>query len=101
VIPDEPVRGRTPPPWFRALSGIERYRALSRWLLPAPPFARLLVFRTTHVAAGLVTVVMPASDACLGVIGRLEIVPVMVHGLLTHRHGRAHRVADPGGGGPG
>jgi class 3 adenylate cyclase len=81
VIPDEPVRGRTPPPWFRALSGIERHRAFSRGLLPAPPLARLLGFRTTHVAAGTVTVVMPASDACLGVIGQLEIVPLMIAAL--------------------
>ena len=65
MIPDEPVRGRTPPPWFRALSGIERDRAFSRGLLPAPPIARLLGCRTTHVAAGSGTVVMPASDACI------------------------------------
>ena len=25
MITDEPVRGRTPPPWFRALSGIVRF----------------------------------------------------------------------------
>jgi len=35
MIPDEPVRGRTPPPWVGALSGIERCRAYSRSLLPA------------------------------------------------------------------
>jgi class 3 adenylate cyclase len=81
VIPDEPVRGRTPPPWFRALSGIERYRAFSRGLLPAPPLARLLGIRTTHVAAGTVTVVMPASDACLSPNGQVEIVPVLVAAL--------------------
>jgi len=81
VIPDEPVRGRTPPPWFRALSGIERYRAFSRGLLPAPPLARLLGIRTTHVAAGTVTVVMPASDACLTPNGQVEIVPVLVAAL--------------------
>jgi len=78
VIPDEPVCGRTPPPWFRALSGIERHRAFSRGLLPWPPFARLLGTSTTHVAAGTVTVVMPASDVCLALNGQLEIVPVMV-----------------------
>lgn len=81
MIPDEPVRGRTPPPWFRALSGIERYRAFSRGLLPAPPLARLLGIRTTHVAAGTVTVVMPASDACLSPNGQVEIVPVLVAAL--------------------
>jgi uncharacterized protein (TIGR00369 family) len=81
VIPDEPVRGRTPPPWFRALSGIERHRALSRGLLPWPPFARLLGARTTHVAAGTVTVVMPASDAFVAGNGQIEIVPVLVAAL--------------------
>ena len=81
MIPDEPVRGRTPPPWFRALSGIERYRAFSRGLLPAPPLARLLGSRTTHVAAGSVTVVMPASDVCLAANGQLEIVPAIVAAL--------------------
>ena len=81
MIPDEPVRGRTPPPWFRALTGIERYRAFSRGLLPAPPLARLLGSRTTHVAAGTVTVVMPASDACIAGNGQLEMTPVMVAAL--------------------
>jgi class 3 adenylate cyclase len=81
VIPDEPVRGRTPPPWFRALSGIERVRAFSRGVLPWPPLARLLGQRTTHVAAGTVTVVMPASDACIGGNGQLEIVPPMIAAL--------------------
>ena len=81
MIPDEPVRGRTPPPWFRALSGIERYRAFSRGLVPAPPLARLLGYRTTHVAAGTVTVVMPASDACISPNGQLEITPVMAAAL--------------------
>jgi class 3 adenylate cyclase len=81
VIPDEPVRGRTPPPWFRALSGIERVRAFSRGLLPRPPLARLLGQRTTHVAAGTVTLVMPASDACITSNGQLEIVPPMIAAL--------------------
>lgn len=81
VIPDEPVRGRTPPPWFRALSGIDRVRAFSRGLLPWPPLARLLGQRTTHVAAGMVTVVMPASDACIAGNGMLEIVPPMIAAL--------------------
>jgi class 3 adenylate cyclase len=63
------------------LSGIERYRAFSRGLVPAPPVARLLGSRTTHVAAGAVTVVMPASDACIAGNGQLEIAPVMVAAL--------------------
>ena len=81
MIPDEPVRGRTPPPWFRALSGIERYRGFSRGLVPAPPMARLFGTRTTHVAAGTVTVVIPASDACIACNGQLEITPLMVAAL--------------------
>jgi class 3 adenylate cyclase len=81
VIPDEPVRGRTPPPWFRALSGIERYRAFSRGLVPAPPLGRLFGTRTTHVAAGTVTVVTPTSDACIGGNGQLELAPLMVAAL--------------------
>lgn len=81
MIPDEPVRGRTPPPWFRALSGIERMRGFSRGLLPAPPLWRLLGIRTTHVAAGTVTAVMPASDACIAGNGQLEIAPVMMAAL--------------------
>lgn len=39
---DEPVRGSVPPPWFWALSGIERMRAAGQGLLPLPPFLRLL-----------------------------------------------------------
>ena len=81
MIPDEPVRGRIPPPWFRALSGIERYRAFSRGFVPAPPIAHLLGHRTTHVAAGTVTVIMPASDASIAGNGQLEIAPVMLAAL--------------------
>ena len=81
MIPDEPVRGRTPPPWFRALSGIERMRAFSRSLVPSPPIARLLGYRATHVAAGRTTIVMPASDACISPNGQLEIVPAAVTAL--------------------
>jgi class 3 adenylate cyclase len=81
MIPDEPVRGRTPPPWFRALSGIERMRAFSRGLVPSPPVARLLGYRATHVAAGRTTIVMPASDACISPNGQLEIVPAAITAL--------------------
>jgi class 3 adenylate cyclase len=81
VIPNEPVRGRTPPPWFRALSGIERVRAVSRGALPLSPMARLLGMRTTHVAAGTATVAMPASDACIAGNGQLEIIPPMMAAL--------------------
>lgn len=40
--------------------------------------AHLLGQRTTHVAAGTVTVIMPASDACIAGNGQLEIVPPMI-----------------------
>lgn len=92
MIPDEPVRGRTSPPWFRALSGIERMRAFSRSLVPSPPIARLLGYRATHVAAGTATIVMPASDACICPNGQLEIVPAAVTALES-----ATLTALPGG----
>ncbi len=81
MIPDEPVRGRTPPPWVGALSGIERCRAYSRGLLPATPMARLFGCRTTHVAAGTVTLAMPAKDASIAGLGQLEISAPMVTAL--------------------
>ncbi len=81
VIPDEPVRGRTPPPWFHALSGIERVRAFSQGLLPRPPLSRLLGLRTTHVVPGAVTIVMPAADSSLAGVGQLEITPVIAAAL--------------------
>ena len=83
MILDEPVRGRTPPPWIHALAGIERVRAYSRGLLPAPPLARLLGLRTTHVAAGTATVVMPASEATATGNGQLEIAPLMMAALRS------------------
>jgi class 3 adenylate cyclase len=81
VIPDEPVRGRNQPPWFRALSGIERVRAFSRSLVPSPPIVHLLGHRATHVAAGTATFVMPASDACISPNGQLQIVPAAIVAL--------------------
>jgi len=81
MIPDEPLRGRTPPPWFRALTGIERARAFARGQLLRPPLARLLGLRTTHVAAGAVTIAMPATEASITGNGQLQIVPVMVAAL--------------------
>lgn len=92
MIPHEPVRGRTPPPWFWSLSGIERVRAFSRGVLPWPPLSRLLGMRTTHVAAGTVTVAMPASDASIAAYGMLQIVPPMMSALLG-----ASYTALPGG----
>lgn len=81
MIPDEPVRGRTPPPWVGALSGIERCRAYSRGLLPATPMARLFGYRLTHVAAGTVTVVMPANDTSIAGNGQMDLNPPMVAAL--------------------
>ena len=81
MIPDEPVRGRTPPPWYFSLSGIERIQAFSRGLLPWPPICRLLGMRTTHVAAGTVTIAMPASEACVATNGQLEFVPLLMRAL--------------------
>jgi class 3 adenylate cyclase len=78
MIPDEPVRGRTPPPWFRALSGVERSRALSRRQVPSSPFARLVGLRTTHVAPGTVHMTMPATEALLNSNGYLDIAPLAV-----------------------
>ncbi len=81
MITNEPVRGRTPPPWYTSLSGIERVRAFSRGQLPWPPMCRLLGMRTTHVTAGSATVAMPASDACIAGNGQLEITPLSVAAL--------------------
>lgn len=81
MIPDEPVRGLTPPPWVGALSGIERCRAYSRGLLPATPMARLFGYRLTHVAAGTVTLVMPANDTSIAGLGQLEMSAPMVAAL--------------------
>jgi uncharacterized protein (TIGR00369 family) len=81
MIPDEPVRGHIPPPWYGALPGIERVRAFSRGQLPLPPLARLLGLRTTHVVPGGVTVAMPATEASLTGNGQLEIVPLMMAAL--------------------
>jgi len=92
MILDEPVRGRTPPPWFRALSGIERVRAFSRGVLPWPPLARLLGMRTTHVAAGTVTIAMPAAEASLTPNGQLQVIPLLMSALEN-----ASNTALPGG----
>jgi class 3 adenylate cyclase len=81
MIPDEPVRGHIPPPWYGALSGIERVRASSTGRLPLPPLARLLGLRTTHVVPGGITVAMPATEASLAPNGQLQIGPVMVAAL--------------------
>jgi class 3 adenylate cyclase/acyl-coenzyme A thioesterase PaaI-like protein len=59
---NEPVRGQVPPPWFWALSGLERIEALTQGLVPLPPLCRLLGIRPAHVGPGLGTWTMPASE---------------------------------------
>ena len=61
MIFDEPVRGKLPPPWFYALAGIDRIRALSQGLTPFPPIAHLLGVRAAHVGPGSGTWTMPAG----------------------------------------
>jgi hypothetical protein len=66
--------------------------------------ARLLGMRTTHVAAGTVTVAMPASDACIAGNGQLEIAPLMIAalegdklaGMAVHIAARIQAAAEPG-----
>ena len=77
MIPDEAVRGHTPPPWFRALPGIERIRLWSEEALPWPPLSRLIGIRTTHVVPGAVTLVVPAREALTSGPTALETAPVL------------------------
>jgi class 3 adenylate cyclase len=77
MVPDEAVRGHTPPPWFRALPGIERIRLWSEGALPWPPLSRLIGIRTTHVVPGAVTLVIPASEALSQGPGTIEIFPAL------------------------
>jgi class 3 adenylate cyclase len=81
VIPDEPARGRIPPPWFGALDGIERMRASARGQIPWAPLGRLLGMRLTHVVPGGVNVTMPAAEASLAANGQLEVVPLLMTAL--------------------
>src|SRR5262249_29042521 len=74
---DEPLRGQVPPPWFSALSGLERMRAWSNKILPVPPVARLLGVRPSHVGPGMVVGVMPAGEVMLAPNGQIEIWPLM------------------------
>jgi len=73
MMDGEPVRGNIPPPWFWALPGIDRVRAFSQGLLPAPPLARLLGIRAAHVGPGSGTWTMPASVGLQSWAGFLEI----------------------------
>ena len=87
MIIDEPVRGSVPPPWFPALPGIERIRALSNGLLPLPPLFRLLGIRPAHVGPGAGTWTMPASDwlqiAAGGVVDISAFVETALTGVAT------------------
>jgi uncharacterized protein (TIGR00369 family) len=82
VIPDEPARGSVPPPWFWALSGLDRMRAFSDGLLPWTPLSRLTGMQMSHVDAGSTTWTMPASDALVGYNGLLELT-MLVETALT------------------
>ena len=82
MIVEEPVRGSIPPPWFWALPGIERIRALAQGLLPRPPISRLLGLRPAHVGPGSGTWSMPASEWLQGALGALEVTP-LVEAALT------------------
>lgn len=81
IVTDEPVRGRPPPRWYFALSGIERMRAVAHNLIPVQPLARLLGLRTTHVIPGAVTVAMPATGASAAFNDQIDSTPLMMAAL--------------------
>jgi class 3 adenylate cyclase len=76
MIFDEPVRGRVPPPWFWALSGMERLRSVQQGLLPLPPTGHLLGVRAAHIGPGSGTWTMPASMAFETEAGTLDTAPL-------------------------
>ena len=80
---DEPLRGQIPPPWFPALSGLDRMRAWSTKILPAPPAARLVGVRLTHVGPGMVVCVMPAGEVMLAPNGQIETFPLVSNALCS------------------
>lgn len=82
MIFDEPVRGRVPPPWFWALSGIERIRAVNEGLLPLPPVARLLGVRAAHIGPGSGTWTMPAGGLFETETGVLDTAPLQETALV-------------------
>lgn len=77
----EPVRGHVPPPWFAALSGLDRMRAWSNGLLPPSPTARLTGSRCTHVGPGSAICVMPTSEMQVAPNGHLLIMQVVADAL--------------------
>jgi class 3 adenylate cyclase len=82
VIAEEPVRASVPPPWFWALPGIERIRALSQGLVPLPPISRLFGVRPAHVGSGSGTWTMQAGELLQTETGALEI-SALVESALT------------------
>ena len=82
MIFDEPVRGRIPAPWFWALSGIDRMRAIYQGLLPRPPISHLLGVRAAHVGPGSGTWTMPASGLFETETGTLDTAPLQETALL-------------------
>src|SRR5262249_43919643 len=80
-ILDEPVRGQIAPPWFHALSGVERMRAWSTGLVPLPPSMRLTGSRCTHVVPVSAVCVMPASEMLVAQNGQIEIWPLLADAL--------------------
>jgi len=82
VIVEEPVRGRIPPPWFGALPGIDRMRAVTQEVVPLPPLSRLLGVRPAHVGPGSGIWTMPATGWSQGATGTLEI-SMLIESALT------------------
>jgi len=82
MIFDEPVRGRVPPSWFWALSGIDRVRALYQGLLPLPPVAYLLGVRAAHIGPGSGTWTMPANRSFETEAGTLDPAPLQETALF-------------------
>jgi class 3 adenylate cyclase len=82
MIFNEPVRGRIPPPWFWALPGIERIRAIYNGSLPLPPVAHLLGVRAAHVGPGSGTWTMPAGGMFETEAGTLDTAPLQETALL-------------------
>jgi class 3 adenylate cyclase len=82
MIFDEPVRGRIPQPWFCALPGIDRVRAIYQGLLPLPPVSHLLGVRAAHIGPGSGTWTMPAAGIFEAETGTLDTAPLQETALL-------------------
>ena len=82
MIFDEPGRGRIPQPWFWALPGIDRVRAIYQGLLPLPPVSHLLGVRAAHFGPGSGTWTMPAAGIFEAETGTLDTAPLQETALL-------------------